>query len=56
MDRNDILNSKGKIIGYSDFLIPTGIDNIDLKLTLSSMLIATRKEALTERDLKSIKN
>ena len=50
------LNSRGKIIGYSDYLIPTGLDNLDLKLTLSSMLMATRREALTERDLKSIKN
>ena len=49
------LNSKEKIIGYTDYIIPTAKTRLDLKLMLSAMLQGCRKDSLTEEDLKSIK-
>jgi hypothetical protein len=45
------LDHNRNIVGYSDYIIPTAIDTIELKMLLSSMLIATRKMTLTDDDL-----
>ena len=50
-----ILNTKEEIIGYGDYVIPTADSKYGLTLILSSMLKASRKDCLTEEDLKSIK-
>jgi hypothetical protein len=42
------LNKKDEIVGYTDYIIPTGESKLDLKVMISSMLIATRKPTLTE--------
>lgn len=49
-------NGKGKLVGYTDFIIPSEKDIYSLKLLLSSMISSTRKKALTDKDLKSIKH
>ena len=44
-------DSKGKILSHSGFIYPTGSTEKDIKLEISSMLKATRKPALTDKDL-----
>jgi hypothetical protein len=44
-------DSKGKIISHSSFIYPTALTEKDIKLQISDMLKATRKPALTDKDL-----
>lgn len=46
-------NTKGKITGYSDIVIPASANPYSLKIMLSRMLISTRKPVLTDDDLKA---
>lgn len=48
------LDSKRKIVGYTDYIVPVAKTKADLKLLLTKMIISTRKDELTEQDLKSI--
>lgn len=49
------LNNNNEIVGYSDYIIPTSKSKIDLKYILSSMMVCTRKDTLTDEDLNKIK-
>lgn len=49
------LDNAGKIVNYTDYVIPTGTSINALKFKLSWMLQATRNYVLTEEDLKCIK-
>lgn len=47
-------NTKGKISGYSDIIIPASSNPYTLKILLSRLLNGTRKPVLTDDDLKAI--
>lgn len=47
-------DTKGKIISYSDIVIPTSTNQYGLKIMLSRMLNCTRKPVLTDEDLKHL--
>jgi len=48
------LDNKRKIVGYTDYIVPAAKTKANLKLLLTKMIISTRKDELTEQDLKSI--